>query len=109
MSSFKLENLNKNHKFKIEKNSGGYYTITSLSSGKNISNINKKVRLQKNSKSAQKWYIVPCENNCFNIISQRDFLSLDLHNTKTRNSKSNIKFSAPNDNISQKFKFIKVS
>lgn len=109
VSSFKLENLNKNHKFKIEKNSGGYYTITSLNSGKNISNINKKIRLRKNSKSAQKWYIVPCENNYFNIISQRDFLALDLHNTKTRNSKNNIKFSVPNDNISQKFKFIKVS
>ena len=112
----KLQIWNSNNtnaqKFEI-KRVRGYYSISPLCSRKLVDvkdgNKNPGAEVQQWEGSStignRQWYIVPCGDGNFKIISKLNFLALD-----SNDSKKGTKVLCQNDNnsISQKFKFIKI-
>ena len=62
----------------------------------------------RNDSSAQKWYIIPCGNGYYKIISQCNFLAMDIAGGNTAKG-TNIQCWKLNGAKAQKFKFVKVS
>ena len=60
-----------------------------------------------NNSQAQHWYIIPCEDGSFNVISVCNLLAMDVENAGC-NDGANIHCWYINNSNAQKFKFIKV-
>ena len=60
---------------------------------------------KKNGNQAQYWYIIPCDDGNFNIISVCNLLAMDVSGGKTENG-TNIQCWKINNSKAQKFKFI---
>lgn len=100
-------------KFKISYNSEGWYTITSVCSGKNLdvesSGKSEGTNIQQysaNDSNAQKWYLIPAENDLFYIVSACNNCLVDISGANTSNG-TNVHCWCINNTNAQKFRFTK--